>query len=139
MAKFIGVKMVEAWPEEKNGVAGYAVKYSDDYISWSPKNVFDSAYFEISEEDGSKLNENDINRFFANIEYKDLDSKTTLVSTEHITGFVQHDVSSCVDPKNYDKELGGKIALGKIKNKTWEFLGFVLQWAKFGIKPSTLE
>ena len=83
--------MVEAWPEEER--CGY-VKYSDDYISWSPKNVFDSAYFEISEEDGSKLNENDINRFFANIEYKDLDSKTTIVSTE-LTGFVQLGLFLC--------------------------------------------
>ncbi|MCZ4076267.1 DUF2829 domain-containing protein [Agrobacterium sp. LMR679] len=35
---------MQAWPQEKDGQSGYAVKYSDGYISWSPKDVFESAY-----------------------------------------------------------------------------------------------
>ncbi|MCZ4073557.1 DUF2829 domain-containing protein [Agrobacterium sp. LMR679] len=41
---YYGTKRVQAWPQEKDGQSGYAVKYSDGYISWSPKDVFESAY-----------------------------------------------------------------------------------------------
>lgn len=42
---YYGTKKVEAWPEEKeNGEQGYAVKYKDGYISWSPKETFEEAY-----------------------------------------------------------------------------------------------
>lgn len=41
---YIGTKQVLAWPQDKEGVPGYAVKYLDGYISWSPKDVFEAAY-----------------------------------------------------------------------------------------------
>ena len=35
-------------PENENpSDEGYKVKYSDDYISWSPKDAFDEGYSEI--------------------------------------------------------------------------------------------
>ena len=62
MKKFIGIKKVEAKPmtrgeynkyrgwqipaDENPNDEGYLVKYSDDYISWSPKKAFDEAYRE---------------------------------------------------------------------------------------------
>jgi hypothetical protein len=50
MASFYyGTKLIEAWPaaNPKNPDSpqpGYAVKYSDGYTSWSPKDVFEAAY-----------------------------------------------------------------------------------------------
>ena len=44
---YVGTKQVTAWAEEKDGAAGYAVKYADGYISWSPKDVFEGAYINI--------------------------------------------------------------------------------------------
>lgn len=44
MENYIGVKIVKAEPQEKNGVSGYRVKYPDGYVSWSPKEVFEGAY-----------------------------------------------------------------------------------------------
>ena len=45
---YYGTKRVTAWPEvkpyDKNNTEGYAVKYPDGYISWSPKDVFEKAY-----------------------------------------------------------------------------------------------
>jgi hypothetical protein len=38
---YIARKIVTAWPEEKDGVAGYAVKYRDGYRSWCPKEKFE--------------------------------------------------------------------------------------------------
>lgn len=41
---YYGTKRIDAWPQEKDGKPGYAVRYSDDYTSWSPKDVFEAAY-----------------------------------------------------------------------------------------------
>ena len=49
---YIGAKVVVAWPETKDGKEGYAVKYADGYMSWSPKEVFEEAYRPLS--DGEK-------------------------------------------------------------------------------------
>lgn len=47
MKNYIGVKIVKAEPEEREGKAGYKVRYEDGYISWSPKDVFEKAYREL--------------------------------------------------------------------------------------------
>lgn len=52
---YVGVKVVMAWPAKadkdygghKAGEDGYAVKYEDGYQSWSPKDVFEAAYFPL--------------------------------------------------------------------------------------------
>ena len=134
-AEFIGVKRVTAWPEKKDGKAGYAVKYSDGYISWSPADVFERSYFRLTEDDGSKILEFDVTRFFDKVESLTMGEKTTVVKATLINGFEMVEGSSCVDPKNYDEELGMKICLGKMRDEVWKLLGFVLQWAKSGIKP----
>jgi hypothetical protein len=45
--EYIGTKQVTAWPQEKDGEPGYAVKYADGYTSWSPKETFEGAYIDI--------------------------------------------------------------------------------------------
>lgn len=47
MKNYIGVKIVKAEPEDRNGIPGYKVEYPDNYISWSPKDVFEKAYREL--------------------------------------------------------------------------------------------
>ena len=44
MKNYIGVKIVKAVPQEKDGKPGYKVVYPDGYVSWSPKDVFEKAY-----------------------------------------------------------------------------------------------
>ena len=134
-ATFIGVKKVTAWPEEKNGQAGYAVKYEDGYISWSPADVFERSYFRLDTHDGNSLVENDVTRFFDNVESTKMGEKTTVVKGTLINGYEMIEGSSCVDPKNYNEELGTKICVGRMRNKVWELMGFVLQWAHKGIRP----
>ena len=134
MTKYIGVKMVTAWPEEKHGKPGYAVKYEDDYISWSPKDVFEAAYLRLA--NATKISPEDVDRMVATVEGTQLDPKTTLVKQTTVTGYVNYDTSSCVDPANYDQSLGVQLASKKTKDKIWEALGFVLQWAKYGLKQT---
>ncbi len=62
MKTYIGVKIIKAEPmrsefaeevldrniESKYNEDGYLIQYPDGYKSWSPKNVFEGAYREIS-------------------------------------------------------------------------------------------
>lgn len=45
--RYVGSKIIEAWPAQKDSVEGYSVKYADGYISWSPKEVFEAAYIPL--------------------------------------------------------------------------------------------
>ena len=47
--------------------------------------------------------------------------------------------SSCVDPKNYSEELGKQYAMEEVVDDLWAHLGFVLQWAKYGINVKPKE
>lgn len=147
----IGIKMVDLIPMtayeavEKgykvNAVEpdnmGYEITYPDGYKSWCPKDVADAAYFCLSpENNGTKILEEDVDNF---IDVRDTDKigqKTAIVSLRTITGYETHGLSSCVDPNNYNQELGEKFATEKAKDDIWKGLGFVLQWAKYGIKRS---
>ena len=131
---YIGVKMVTAWEQEKDDKPGYAVKYSDGYISWSPKDVFESAYFPLAKGHLNKISQADVDAFIGSVKDSQLDEKTTIVTAQTLTGFRQYEVSSCVDPANYDHALGVSIATERIKNRIWPMLGFVLQWATCGLK-----
>lgn len=134
--KYIGIKLIDAYPCEKfiAGAShdGYNVKYSDGYESWSPKDAFESAYLKL--EDGSKIQSNDFRSMLASVTTSKIDDKTTLVKAELTTGFVQYETSSCVDPKNYDENIGRDISIKVMENKLWFALGFILQWAKYGLK-----
>jgi len=52
MGTYVGTKIINAEPQEKDGNPGYKVIYPDGYVSWSPKAVFEEAYRLIS--DGEK-------------------------------------------------------------------------------------
>ena len=134
-SQYIGVKRVEAEEEEKDGRMGYRVRYEDGYTSWSPKDVFDRTYFRLDDPSGCSLSENDITRFFDTVEPAKMGEKTTVTKAILINGFEMVDGSSCVDPKNYDEEIGMRICVGRMREKMWMLMGFVLQWAHKGIKP----
>jgi hypothetical protein len=54
-------------------------------------------------------------------------NKTTVVFCQLPNGFVIVESSSCVDPANYDEELGAEICKKRIENKVWELEGYKLQ------------
>lgn len=146
--KAIGIKIVELQPMRasialqtgyKIGNAhpddmGYEVTYPDGYKSWSPKDVADAAYYPLSENnDGTKILKEDVENFITDVDVTTIGEKTTIVNAHTRSGFdtVRH--SSCVDPKNYSEELGKQYAMEEVINSLWGHLGFVLQWAKYGI------
>ncbi len=92
MAKFIGVKMIEAVP--------MTAREAND----------------------------------KGIENVKVGTKTTNTTLTCLTGFEVHGQAACVKPENFDLNVGSNYARIKAEDKIWEGLGFVLQWAKYGLK-----
>lgn len=155
---FIGVKMIAAiamtlgeynnyrkWDipkDEDVNREGYLVEYlgqgdpnhkgHDNYISWSPKEVFDQSYFPIEVAD--KISKSDVDSFMTQLVPTKLGDKTCVIQVSTLTGFDMTAHSACVDPTNFNMEIGADIAKKDIINQLWSHLGFVLQWAKNGLK-----
>ena len=126
-----GYKVGNAHPDDM----GYEVAYPDGYKSWCPKDVVDKAYYILdSENDGSKILKQDVDNFITTVDSLTVGDKTTVVNAHTLTGFDMVRHSSCVDPKNYNEEVGKNYAMEKVIKDLWGHLGFVLQWAKDGLE-----
>lgn len=53
--------------------------------------------------------------------------KCTVVYCELPNGFIMVEHSACVDPANYNEQLGYEICKNQIINKIWELEGYRLQ------------
>lgn len=71
---------------------------------------------------------------FQAIENVKVGTKTTNTTLTCLTGFEVHGQAACVKPENFDLNVGSNYARIKAEDKIWESLGFVLQWAKYGLK-----
>lgn len=68
------------------------------------------------------------------IENVKVGTKTINTTLTCLTGFEVHGQAACVKPENFDLNVGANYAQIKAEDKIWEGLGFVLQWAKYGLK-----
>lgn len=154
MKSYIGTKLIKAeamslgeynkyrgWQipkDEDPHKEGYLVQYSDDYCSWSPKEVFEKAYLRVDDNprlpSGVSIGPNMVDDFIKETHVSTLGDRTTLVRCVLVNGFEIIESAACVDPMNYNEELGASICMKKIKDKIWYLLGFLLQTAWQGIK-----
>lgn len=76
-----------------------------------------------------KVIQEQINQIIRESEITDikLGSKTTVVSATLPNGFVLVESSSCVDPENYDHEVGKEICMKRIEDQIWYLEGYRLQ------------
>ena len=51
----------------------------------------------------------------------------TYVTVKMKNGFTIRESTTCVDPANYDEEIGKKVCLEKLEDKIWFLLGYALQ------------
>jgi hypothetical protein len=51
----------------------------------------------------------------------------TYVTVRMKNGFTLRESTTCVDPKNYNEEIGKQVCLKRIENKVWYLLGYSLQ------------
>lgn len=127
-------KIIEQMPED-----GYRVRYPDGYESWSPKEVFEKAYLELTVNSGLKttgasISQEMVDAFISSYEVCTMGNKCTVVRAILRNGFEIVESSACVSEENYDEEMGAQICLSKIKDKVWLLLGFLLQTAIHGVK-----
>lgn len=111
---------------------GYEVEYPDGYKSFSPKDVFEKAYYMILSP--NKIQEGDVLNFIKEGYSLRLGEKTTVVCDTTLTGFDTVGIAACVDPSTYDHDMGCGVARRDIKDRIWGHLSFVLQWAINGLK-----
>ena len=53
--------------------------------------------------------------------------KCCILTAQLANGFTVVGTSACVDPSNYDAQIGYEIAKKKIEDKLWELEGYRLQ------------
>ena len=150
MKTYIAVKQIKAKPmsrgdflshkgedftDDQFEVPGYLVEYPDGYQSWSPKEAFEASHLELN--NPTTISPEDLDLFIGPnaLGSMKLGEKTTMVEMAVRTGFVMYETSSCVEPENYDHDMGCQICVGKLKDRLWPMLGFVLQWARKGLAP----
>ena len=56
----------------------------------------------------------------------EFDKPTTYVTVRMNNGFILRESTTCVDPSNYDENIGAEICLKKIESEVWKLLGFLL-------------
>lgn len=153
MKKYVGVKLVEAEPMTRGEFfnsqgkdssfldaphqEGYMVVYPDGYKSWSPKEVFENAYFQVGY--NNTIQEYNVNEFIAHYDVRQWGDKTTIVNATLANGFIITEASSCVDPENFNMNIGSSICKERIRNQVWGFLGFMLQCAVSGVKRKEVK
>ena len=83
-------------------------------------------------EEKTKLTEDDILAAVKKEDYTVLnDGRTTICQLTLQNGFTVVGFSACVDPKNYDKNLGESIAKDNALEKVWELEGYLLRQRLF--------
>ena len=112
---------------------GYEITYEGGYKSWSPADVFEKAYYKLADIDGNTITYKDVKGFVKQIDNVKVGTKTTNTTLTCLTGFEVHGQSSCVRAEDFDINVGFNYAQIKAEDKIWEGLGFVLQWAKYGL------
>ena len=93
MEKYIGTKMVEAEKATREtGEEGYRIRYSDGYVSWSPKEVFEKAYLPVSinqnlRTEAPSISQEMVDNFIDHTEVITMGDKTTVVRAVLKNGF----------------------------------------------------
>lgn len=144
MSNFIGVKLVDAEPitlgaynalrgwglptDGNYDEPGYFIKHPDDCVTWCPKKTFERDHMPITK--GNTVTEEDVDAMIKQIHVdqitpNDLGSVVTVTTVTLANGFTITESSTCVDPENYDVEIGIDCCMKRIRTKIWYLLGFL--------------
>lgn len=91
------------------------------------KTCDENANVVIEQWDGDTFGIGEVNDYSSNI-------GEVITTITCLTGFEVHGQAACVKPENFNLMVGAGYAQIKAEDKIWEGLGFVLQWAKYGLK-----
>lgn len=98
----------------------YKIDIDDNEWEWD--DIMFEGYAEkfVKEEDIKKMLEE------ADVIVSTVFETTTVVTIRLKNGFTLTESSGCIDPKNYNKEIGAEICMAKIEDKLWELEGYAL-------------
>ena len=57
----------------------------------------------------------------------EFEKPTTYVTIRMKNGFTLRESTTCVDPANYNEEIGKALCLKRLEEKVWYLLGYALQ------------
>ena len=152
---YIGTKLIMAWEEaaskdygnHKQGSPGYAVKYADGYISWSPKEVFESAYLPIGSDEPTGFIGYDVVEDFI-VSHKIIETENSVIATATLGN--QMVITQAVDKTSVvisrDEESedrwedhAAQLAFARIRTEVSKHLTFLLACAQNGILPPQIQ
>ena len=77
----------------------------------------------------NKITQEDIDNLIDNTQYHVFENTTTTLCLITLkNGFTVTGESACVDPQNFNKEIGEKIAFNNAKEKIWLLEGYLLNY-----------
>ena len=137
---FLGTKLTEAYEalSEKQsgkyppGSPGYNVVYPDGYQSWSPKEVFEKAYYPVGANYPLKLNKKVVENYISSIDYWKCSDHSMIGLVTLRNGFTFSVFNGCVNGSEFSEEYAKKDIQEKALAETWRLLGFILRWASEG-------
>lgn len=86
----------------------------------------------ITNQEKRSLTIDDIEAVIVKEEYASYGNKLTVCILTLRNGFILAETAGCVDPANFDEEVGKRIARENAVNKIWELEGYLLQEKLFG-------
>ena len=115
------------------GVISFA--FGDDFINMGvmSNNEYEKHFEKIEEEfeenEGLTITQEYVSEIMNNSSFdvSTVFNKCTVVSCKLPNGFVITESSACVNPENYDKNIGMDICMKKIEDKVWELEAYRLQ------------
>lgn len=120
-------------PDDK----GYKVTDTTGHVSWVPEEQYNRNFLKVDENSkllsGVSIGPKMVEDFIIDYEVFTKKGKITIVIATLRNGFTIVESSACVDPKNYNEEIGAEICKERIKNQVWNHLGFLLQTAYKGV------
>lgn len=152
MKSYVGVRQVQAAPmmlseyfaslegeAEEGGwdgheAEGYLIIHPDGWQGWEHKAKFEDSHLQTGP--NNTIIEQNVNDFIKSYEVTQWGDKTTVVHATLANGFIVSDSSSCVDPTNFNLDIGADICKDRIRNKVWHMLGFLLQCGVSGVVSS---
>lgn len=140
MVKFLSVTTIEAEPVTKlewqtfnkmeiteENEDGYLVEHNG-VRSWIPKKLMEKQCIKLYGD--NRITQKNVDEFIQDsfVDTEFIGGKpVTKVDVILKNGMILSEATTCVDPYNYNEEVGEEICLERLKNDIWFGLGFMLQ------------
>lgn len=133
---YVHAEIVQAWPEARNGIAGYAFR-SRHGDEWLAAAHFERRYLITGATLASQIHITDdvIDAFISRVEFTRFSHDATFGHAICRNGFVVSETVVCVHPNTYDQAIAEQICMGKIKRQVANYLRFLIRCAVDSLAP----